>query len=70
MYKLKLLSTFVAVVFPAWVAAQVMVATEKPVETVNVIYVVIFGVVFVGMIAGFFLRLWLNERKNKEEQNP
>jgi hypothetical protein len=66
----KLLSTFVAVVFPVWVAAQEMAATEKHVETVNVIYVVIFGMVFVGMIAGFFLRLWLNERKNKEEQNP
>jgi hypothetical protein len=66
----KLLSTFVAVVFPAWAAAQEMATTEKPVETVSVIYVVIFGVIFVGMIAGFFLRLWLNERKNNEEQTP
>jgi hypothetical protein len=66
----KPLSTLVAVLFPAWAAAQEMATPEKPVETVSVIYVVIFGVIFVGMIAGFILRLWLNERKNKQEKTP
>lgn len=65
----KWLSAFAAVVFPAWVVAQEM-AVEKPVETVSTVYVVIFGLIFLGIIVGFFIRLWLNERKGgKQEQN-
>jgi dipeptide/tripeptide permease len=29
------------------------------------VFVVIFGIVFVGMIIGFFWYLWMNERKRK-----
>ena len=62
------LSTFVAMLFPAWLAAQEM-APEKPAETVNLVYVAIFGVIFVGMIVGFFIYLWLNERKQKKSDD-
>jgi hypothetical protein len=59
------LSTFVTMLFPAWVAAQEM-APEKPVETVSLVYVVIFGVIFLGMIVGFFVYMWINEQKQKK----
>ncbi|MBI3043052.1 MAG: hypothetical protein HYY78_09530 [Betaproteobacteria bacterium] len=36
-----------------------------PAETVSVVWVVVFGVIFVGMIVGFFVYLWWNERKRK-----
>jgi heme/copper-type cytochrome/quinol oxidase subunit 4 len=64
MYK-KLWLMFVATMLPAWVAAQEM-APEKPAETVDMIYVIIFGVIFLGMIVGFFIYLWINERKQKK----
>lgn len=36
-----------------------------PAETVSVVWVVVFGVIFVGSIVGFFAYLWWNERKQK-----
>jgi len=38
---------------------------EAPAEMVDVIYVVLFGLLFVGMIVGFFVYLWYLERKKK-----
>ncbi|MBM3356715.1 MAG: hypothetical protein FJY54_03200 [Betaproteobacteria bacterium] len=40
-----------------------------PADTVDVIWVVLFGVVFVGMIAGFFWYMWINDRKHKPEES-
>jgi hypothetical protein len=48
--------------------AQERGTDSAPPETVSVIYVVLFGVVFVGMIAGFFIYLWWGERKQKSER--
>ena len=48
--------------------AQERTADSAPPETVSVIYVALFGVVFVGMIAGFFFYLWWGERKQKSER--
>jgi len=45
--------------------AQEEGARVPPSETVSVVFVVIFGILFVGMIAGFFWYLWMNERKRK-----
>lgn len=45
--------------------AQEEGARVPPSETVSVAFVVIFGILFVGMIAGFFWYLWMNERKRK-----
>jgi hypothetical protein len=38
------------------------------VETVSVIYVALFVIVFIGMIAGFFIRLFMNEKKARTEE--
>jgi preprotein translocase subunit SecY len=51
---------------PAWAAvAAEGVATQAPVETVDTIWVVVFGLVFFGLIGGFFFLLWLGEKKKK-----
>lgn len=51
---------------PAIAAAQEE-AAHAPSETVSMVYVVLFGVIFVGMIAGFFIYLWWNEKQKKAE---
>jgi putative effector of murein hydrolase LrgA (UPF0299 family) len=61
------LSLLVLLFLPLAAAAQEG-ASHPPSEPVNVIYVVIFGVLFIGMIAGFFVYLWINERKKKQGQ--
>jgi hypothetical protein len=52
----------------AWAATREMEGAGAPVETVDVIYVVIFVVVFVGAIAGFIVYLWMSEKKQKPGQ--
>jgi hypothetical protein len=39
-----------------------VVPAQAPVETVSMVYVVIFGILFVGMIAGFFIYLWMSDK--------
>jgi hypothetical protein len=50
----------------AFAAAKEMDATA-PVETVSMIYVVIFGILFVGMIVGFFIYLFMTDKKAPED---
>jgi len=40
-------------------------AANAPADTVDLVYVVIFGVLFFGMIIGFFVYLWWLEKKKK-----
>ena len=41
-------------------------AATAPPETVGVVWVIVFVVLFVGSIIGFFLYLWRIEKKRKE----
>jgi hypothetical protein len=50
----------------AW--AQEREVANAPVETVSMVYVIAFGVVFLGMIAGFFFFLFWNDRQEKPQQ--
>ena len=53
---------------PAWALAaakEMESAADAPAETVSMVYVVIFGIIFVGMIVGFFVYLWWLEKKKK-----
>lgn len=50
----------------AFASAKEMDATA-PVETVSMIYVVIFGILFVGMIVGFFIYLFMTDKKAPED---
>ena len=38
------------------------------VETVSIVYVVLFAIAFIGMIVGFFIRLFMNEKKAGTEE--
>lgn len=67
----KLLSTVVLFLMscPALLAAtnEIESGANAPVETVDMIYVVLFGVIFIGMIVGFFVYLWWTDKKQKSE---
>jgi hypothetical protein len=52
----------------AFAATREMEGATAPAETVDVIYVVIFVVVFLASIIGFFVYLFLNEKKQKPDQ--
>lgn len=62
------LSALVSFLVAGSVYAQDEIAGRgPPTETVSLVWVVVFGVIFVGMIVGFFLYLWWNERKKKND---
>jgi hypothetical protein len=49
-------------------AAKEMEAATAPSETVDVIWVIAFGVVFLGSVIGFFVYLWHTEKNRKREE--
>lgn len=49
-------------------AAKEMDAASAPADTVSTVYVVIFGVLFIGMIVGFFVYLFMSDKKNPEDK--
>ena len=53
---------------PLFAAAEEMRAADAPSETVDVIWVVVFAVIFVGSIIGFFIYLWHSEKNRKPEK--
>jgi uncharacterized membrane protein YcfT len=38
---------------------------NAPSETVSVVWVIVFGVIFIGAIVGFFVYLWHTEKNSK-----
>jgi hypothetical protein len=52
----------------AFAATREMEGASAPVETVDVVYVVIFVVIFIASIVGFFVYLFINDRKQKPDQ--
>ena len=49
-------------------AAKELDAASAPADTVSMVYVVIFGILFVGMIVGFFIYLWMSDKKKPEDK--
>ena len=41
---------------------------NAPAETVSVVWLIVFGVIFIGAIVGFFIYLWHTERNRKPEE--
>jgi len=41
---------------------------NAPAETVDMIWVIVFGVIFIGAIVAFFIYLWYNDKNRKPEQ--
>jgi len=65
----KILSSIPMFLLPALAyAAKEMDAANAPVETVGTIYIVIFGILFIGMIVGFFVYLWMSDDKEPKEK--
>ncbi|HSE00222.1 MAG TPA: hypothetical protein VLB72_05735 [Burkholderiales bacterium] len=50
---------------PLFAAAKEMEAATPPSETVDMIWVIAFGVIFIGSIVGFFVYLWHTEKNRK-----
>jgi hypothetical protein len=50
---------------PLLAAVKEMEAATAPSETVDMIWVIAFGVIFLGSIIGFFVYLWHTERNRK-----
>jgi len=62
-----ILSTIVLTFFSLLAFAQDG-ANIPPSPTVDIIYVVIFCVLFIGAIVGFGIFIWLNDRKRKQQE--
>jgi hypothetical protein len=66
----KLLSAVTLFLMSCWAfaATREMEGATAPAETVDVIYVVIFVAIFVAAIIGFFVYLFINDKKQKPHQ--
>ena len=49
-------------------AAKELDAASAPAETVDMVYVVIFGVIFLGSIVGFFIYLFMSDKGDKPDK--
>lgn len=49
-------------------AMKDMEAPSAPAETVDMVYVVIFGIIFIGAIIGFFVYLFWTDRNPKSDK--
>ena len=65
----KLFSTLFVLLLqlPILAAAQEREVSNAPVETVSMGVVIAFAVVFVGMIAGFFIYLFVKKEEPEQE---
>ncbi|HKA46433.1 MAG TPA: hypothetical protein VKF40_30850 [Burkholderiales bacterium] len=64
----KLLSAVALFLMPAWALAAVNEqVANAPAEQVDTIYVVIFGVLFFGLIIMFFVWMWWDSKKKKPD---
>jgi hypothetical protein len=41
---------------------------NAPSETVSVVWVIVFGVIFIGAIVGFFVYLWLTDKSRNPKE--
>ena len=51
---------------PLFAALKEADAATAPAETVGMIWVIVFIVIFIGSIIGFFIYLWRSEKSRKE----
>ena len=66
----KLLSVVTLFLMSSWASiawAEIGAAADVPVEKVDVIYVILFGVVFFGMIIGYAIKVWRKEKQRVRE---
>lgn len=51
----------------AFAATREMEGASAPAETVDMIYVVLFVVIFIASIVGFFIYLFVNDKKKSDQ---
>jgi len=51
---------------PLFAAMREMDAANAPAETVSVVWVIVFCVLFVVSVAGFFAYIWLKDGKSEQ----
>jgi hypothetical protein len=65
----KLLSTVTLFLLslPALAATKEMEGASAPADTVDMVWVIVFAVIFIGAIVGFFIYLFMSDKGNKPE---
>ena len=58
-------AVFFLMSLPVLAATQEMDKANAPADTVDTVYVVIFGIIFIGMIVGFFIYLFMSDKTDK-----
>ncbi|HEU0290519.1 MAG TPA: hypothetical protein VFR39_07185 [Burkholderiales bacterium] len=58
-------AVFFLMSLPVLAATQEMDKANAPADTVDTVYVVIFGIIFIGMIVGFFIYLFMSDKADK-----
>jgi len=61
-------AVFFLMSLPVLAATQEMDKVNAPGETVDMVYVVIFGIIFIGMIVGFFVYLFMSDKEAKSDK--
>ena len=61
-------AVFFLMSLPVLAATQEMDKVNAPGETVDTVYVVIFGVIFIGMIIGFFVYLFMSDKEANSDK--
>jgi hypothetical protein len=52
---------------PVLAATKEMEGAGAPADTVDMVWVIVFAVIFIGAIAGFFIYLFMTDKGNKPE---
>jgi len=63
------MSKFLSAVTLFLISGPLLAVTKEmdpnaPSETVSVVWVIVFGIIFIGCIIGFFIYLWHNEKSS------
>ena len=67
------MSKFLSAVTLFLISGPLLAVTKEmdpnaPSETVSVVWVIIFGVIFIGSIVGFFIYIWYSDKNGKPEK--
>ena len=67
------MKNFLSSIFLFLISSPLLAALREepanaPVETVSMVYIVVFGLLFVGMIIGFFIYLWMNDKSESQDK--
>ena len=62
-----LLSAFALFLLSSPLLAADLDKANAPVETVDMVWIIVFAVIFIGAVVGFFIYLFMSDKGNKPE---